>query len=225
MKIHHVQQGSLEWAMLRCGIPTASEFGNLVTPDFKIRTGEMPKTFLNKKLAEKWQGAPLDCYQSHDMELGTIQEEEAIPYFTLETGIDVERVGFVTSDDGRVGCSPDGLLPDSGIEIKCPRIETHVGYLLASELPKDYAAQVHGSMFVTGRTTWRFMSYRRRLPALMLTIERDEKIQATIRTALEIFNGAFDDAWALLCEKNGGPPRRSEHQTETKTKFVSETPT
>lgn len=217
MKTIHCEQNSLEWLRLRAGIPTASEFDNLITPEWKIRTGQMPQSYLARKLAEKWVGGPVADFQTIDMEIGKIQEEEAIPFFTFTTGIPVTRVGLITTDDGRIGCSPDGLLPDGcGLEIKCPGITTHVGYLLRGELPKDYAAQVHGSMFVTGFHQWKFMSYHRKLPPLILTIERDEEIQAQIGEALSKFIDRFDQEWARLVEMNGGEPtKRQDEQPES----------
>lgn len=205
-----ILQGSLEWHMLRSGIPTASEFDALLTPEFKIKTGEGPKTYLAKKVAEVWQGGPLPSFQGFDMEQGQVLESEAIPWFELAYSTAVQRVAFCTTDDKRVGCSPDGLIgEDGGIEIKCPAAHTHVGYLLqGGTLPKEYAAQVHGSMYVTGRPRWQFVSYRRHFPALVLTIERDAVIQEQIAAALERFLEAFDEATASLEKINGGPPRR-----------------
>lgn len=195
--------------LARSGIPTASEFDALVTPDFKVRTGETPHAYLSKKLAEAWQGGPLLGFNVFDMEQGQILEDEAVPWYELEYGVTVERVGFVTTDDGRVGCSPDGLLANNqGIEIKCPRPETHVRYLLNGTLPKDYAAQVHGSMFVTGYESWKFLSYRRHFPPLLIVVERDEKIQQAIKTALDDFLAKFDAGMKRLTEINGGPPIR-----------------
>jgi len=153
-----MEQGSVSWMQARAGIPTASEFDSLVTPEFKVRTGEMPKTYVAKKLAEAWLGGPLLTFNTFDMDAGQILEEEAIPWWELEFGQTVQRVGLVTTDDGRVGCSPDGLLENCGLEIKCPKPETHVGYLLKGDLPKDYRAQVHGGMYVTGYPQWNFLS-------------------------------------------------------------------
>lgn len=211
MIIHReFEQQSLEWMLARSAIPTASEFDCLLTPEFAIRKGEMPKSYLAKKLAEKWQGGPLASFNAFDMEQGSILENEAIPWYELETGTTVERVGFITTDDGRVGCSPDGLLGNaSGIEVKCPAAHTQTAYLIAGVLPKDYAAQVHGSIYVTGLTTWRFLSYRRHFPPLLLTVERDDKIILAIREALETFLGQFDNGWNRLCEINNGPPVRT----------------
>lgn len=209
MKIHPAQQNSLSWLMARAGIPTASEWDALISPEWKIRTGEMPKTYLARKVAEAWSGGPLPGFNVIDMDFGKILEEEAIPWFEFSTGIQIQRVGLCTTDDGKLGCSPDGLIgEDSGIEIKCPEAQTHVKYVLNGILPKDYAVQVHGAMLVTGRPTWRFLSYRRLFPPLVLTIQRDEEIQKTLREALGAFLAEFERAMKRLEELNGGPPWR-----------------
>lgn len=205
MKIHNVVQHSTAWMKLRAGIPTASEFHRLVTPKWKIREGDGPHTYLCEKLAEKWTGMPLMQTQGFGaIEQGTILEEEALPWFELTTNQTVQRVGFITSDDGRMGCSPDGLLGETGgIEIKCPQPQTHVGYLLDGVVPDEYLAQVHGSMLVTGRAEWNFLSYRRNFPMLLLTIKRDEQIQKVMRAALNGFLERFDIEWARLAALGG----------------------
>lgn len=201
------EQGSEDWAIARSGIPTASEFSNLVTPEFEIRKGQMPTTYLAEKVAEAWQGGPLLKFNTVDMDLGRLLEGEAIPWFEIAFEKKIERVGLCTTDDGRIGCSPDGLIgEDSGIEIKCPRVDTQVGYLLDGGVPKAYAAQVQGAMFVTGRPQWTFMSYCRHFPVLVLKVERDEAAQEAIAEALELFLSRFDRAMARLIEINGGPP-------------------
>ena len=213
------EQNSVEWSLARSGIPTASEFDALVTPKWAIRQGEMPKTYLAKKLAEKWQGGPLASFMSFDMDQGKTLEEEAIPWFAFEYDQPVERVAFITNDDGRIGCSPDGMLTtkaglNGGLEIKCPLPETQVKRLLNGVLPDDYAAQIQGSMFVTGLEWWQFLSYRRHFPAFLLRVERDEKAQAAIAQALADFLGEFDACFKRLCEINGGPPLRKKQDPQ-----------
>lgn len=210
MKIHAVEQRSVEWMLLRSGIPTASEFDALVSPEGKIRTGETPKTYLHKKLAEKWQGGPLAGFNTFDMDVGTIVEGEALPWYEFEHGVSFEKVGFITSDNGQFGCSPDGWNSKEqfGIEIKCPAVHTHVGYLLGGKLPKDYIAQVQGSMFVTGAQQWKFLSYCRHFPQLVLTVERDEEFQEALGQALSDFAFALEAGFSTLTRQNGGPPKR-----------------
>lgn len=193
MKIHDVKQGSDEWLALRLGKPTASEFDALISPLWEIRKGEGPKTYLYNKLTERLLGRPLDDGNSFAMEQGSILESEAIPFYEFSNDVRVTRVGFCTTDDGRIGCSPDGLIgEDGGIEVKCPKPETHLKYLMQGGVPKEYRAQVYGSMLVTGRKWWKFMSYSRQFPALVVHVERDEEIMATMQEALDGFLTAFD---------------------------------
>ena len=195
----------MDWSILRAGKVTASELDALVSPLGKVRTGEGPKTYLHKKVAEARLGGPLPSLNVWDLEQGKILEEFARPAFTVETGLEVTQVGFITGDDDRVGCSPDGLIgSDCGLEIKCPHIETHIGYLLAGVVPSDYMLQVQGSMFVTGFPRWMFFSYRRRLPPLVLTVEPDDKLQTAIGEALAEFFERFDEAMDKLVKLNGG---------------------
>jgi exodeoxyribonuclease (lambda-induced) len=203
------EQGGLEWLTARAGVVTASEFGNLVTDKWEIRKGEMPKTYLNKKLAERWTGQPMqDGWVSHAAEDGNLLEEEARNWLAFKFGDEIHRPAFITTDDGRAGCSPDGVIGTAGIELKCPQAPNQVKYLLAGGLPEEYGPQVHFSMFVTRWQKWHFISYGRRLPKLVLVVERDEKIQAVIADALAGFLERLDAAYARLVEINGSEPKR-----------------
>ncbi len=199
MKIHNVTQGSGEWLALRLGVVTASEVDALVTPLWKQRSGEGYQTYLCKKVCEKVLGFAPDAANTWQMEHGSIMEHEAIPWFEFTHDTKVDRVGFITSDDSRSGCSPDGLIgQDGGIEVKVPSPATHLKYILNGELPADYRAQVHFSMYVTGRKWWKFLSYNRQFPPLLLTVERDEKIIALFDAAMDLFNKYFDDAFSAI---------------------------
>ncbi len=188
MKIIKCLQGSSEWAQLRCGIPTASDFGNLVTPEGKIRTGQMPESYLMEKVAERIMGAPADSFTSQAMANGSVMESEALGFLEVAHGLVSERVGFCTTDDGKIGASPDALAgKDNGVELKCPEPHTAIKYLLDGGVPKQYIAQVQGCMFVTGRPRWTFISYARFVPPLIVHVERDEAYQAALQTALTRF--------------------------------------
>ena len=203
-KYHTMTQGEGDWLQMRVGKVTASELSNLVTPDFKIRTGETPHTYLCEKIAEAWRGKPLPGFSSWATEQGQLLEDEARSWYCL-THADhrLHNVGFVEHDDGRCGASPDALLgEDGGLELKCPQPTNHVRYLLAGTVPKDYIAQVHMSLYVTGRKWWRFVSYHRGYPALVLTVERDEAIMGKIEAALSAFYATFDAAMHTLKSTN-----------------------
>jgi hypothetical protein len=197
-----VEQGSVEWIRARLGKVTASGLGQIVDSSFDRRIGAMPFTYLCSRVAEAYRNRPLaeEAFTSRATEEGQMLEEEARRAFCFmfdrET---IRNVGFCLHDDGRFGCSPDALLEDdSGVEIKVPYAKTHMGYLLKGKLPAEYSAQVHGSMYATGRKSWRFFSYSRSLPPFTLLVQRDEAIMAKIATALAGFYQAFDESMAKL---------------------------
>lgn len=199
MKTLNVKQGSSEWIQARLGLPTASEFEELVTPKWEVKAGLGPTSYLYRKLAEKIMGFAINDASSFAMEQGSIAEHEARPFYEFVYETPIQTVGFITTDDGRIGCSPDGLIgDDNGIEIKCPQPHTHLQYLLEGGVPKAYLAQVHGAMLVTGRPRWTFLSYSRQFPPLIVEVKRDEKIQAVLNEALEEFLERFDAKLAVI---------------------------
>jgi len=179
--------------MARLGVITASEADALLTPHFKQRTGEGVETYLHRKLCEKFLGWSADAGGTWEMGQGNIIESIAIPWYSFQFDTEVKRVGFCLSDDGRCGCSPDGLIgEDGGLEIKAPQPPTHLKYLLRNEVPPEYLVQVHFSLFVTQRPVWTFVSFSRQFPALVVKLERDPKIEGLIRDAVDSFYEKFD---------------------------------
>jgi hypothetical protein len=143
MNIIDCKQGTPEWLAARLGKVTASEIGALVSPLGKVRTGDGPRTYLYKKLAEKILGVPGSDFTSFGMEQGVIVESEARAWFAFENNVSVREVGFCESDDGHIGFSPDGLIgEDGGIEIKSPQPAKHIEYLLNGVVPEDILAEV-----------------------------------------------------------------------------------
>jgi predicted phage-related endonuclease len=119
------------------------------------------------------------------MARGVELEPEARELFEFNTGIEVTQVGICRHDSGLFSCSPDGLIGDfSGLEIKCPSMAVHVEYLLGGKVPADYYQQVHGSMLVTGRKEWFFMSYYPGLKPFIfkekIDVEFCEKLEAEL---------------------------------------------
>ena len=208
MRSHDCKQGTDEWLQLRAGIPTASELDNLIAPaTLKLRSGDGPHTYLLRKLAERWLGGTLASFRSGEMEQGSLLEEEAIPFFELRIGVDIDRPGFLSTDDGRFGCSPDGLIVgrDMGIEIKCPQPTNHLRWLLEDECPNEHWLQCQGGMFVTGYRSWYFASYCRDFPKLVRVVERDDDAMDAIAEAVASFTEKIEAAHASLVQANGGP--------------------
>lgn len=188
MTVYDCPQYSDEWWALRRGVPTASEFGCIITPA-KGELSKQAETYACRLIADKYDafyGRPEE-YVSAAMKNGSIMEPEARRFYEFERDVDVRQVGFCLTDDGRFGCSPDGLVgDDGGLELKTPQPHTHVKYLLDGVLPLDYRPQVHGAMAVTGRDWWDFMSYSAGLPKLLVRVERDDYTKR-LQDALEEF--------------------------------------
>jgi YqaJ-like viral recombinase domain len=189
---YNVEQGSPEWFGLRLGRPTASEFSRILTPakaDYSAQAAEYIDELIGVKLNALDGRFPpwVEKYTSRDMANGEAFEAEARFWYAMETGNKVRQVGFVTTDDGRFGCSPDGLIdPDGGLELKCPHPSTQMYRLRKGVLPNEYKGQVHGALAITGRKWWDFVSYCHGLPKFMVRVEPDEFTEK-LKAALEKF--------------------------------------
>src|SRR5665213_3178043 len=155
MIIHDVKQGTDEWLRLRLGIPTASRFGEIITTGGKKGvpgdSSSAPK-YMHHLLAERITGQPIEGFKSQYMERGSMLEERAVAAYELDHDCETEKVGFVASDDGRIGCSPDRFIvgQDRGmLECKAPAPHTHVAYLLsATGAETEYKIQLQGQLWV-----------------------------------------------------------------------------
>ena len=171
-----IDQMSQEWFELKAGIPSASNASKILTPTGKLSA--QSEGLMNALIAERL-GFGDDPIEPNEWMLRGIElEAEARDLFRFETGLDTRQVAWITNDDGTAGCSPDGLAElrtiTVGVEIKCPKASTHIGYLRAGKLPAYYAPQVHWSMAVTGIRQWYFMSYYPGLDPLVKLVEADE---------------------------------------------------
>lgn len=176
MLFFDLKQGEEEWAKARLGIPTASNFGRIMTPA-KMQLSKQADKYIADLIGEKmspYMPERVENYSSRAMEWGQQTEEEARRFYAMERNCVVSNGGFCTTDDGRLGSSPDGLVGDDGcLEIKCPESGTHVQYLLDGGVPDEYKPQVHGHLIVTGRAWCDFLSYSIGLPPLLVRVEPD----------------------------------------------------
>jgi hypothetical protein len=187
VKRHDVQQGSPEWLKLRLGIPTASEFEKIVTPTGKLSA--QARKYAHRLIAEGLLQTSLDSIDGLEwIARGKELEPDAVKLYEFENDVTTEAVGFITSDDGLIGCSPDRLVGDAGLlEVKCPAPQTHVGYFLDG-FGNDYVPQVQGQLYVAEREWCAKFSYHPEFPPVSVTTYRDEPFIKLLASSLSAFN-------------------------------------
>jgi len=191
LKVFDIEQGSLEWFKIRCGIPTASEFDCIISS--KGDPSKQREKYLYRLSGERVAKCSEETYQSEDMLRGKKLESEARDYYSFAKGIKVTQVGFCLQEKPGYGCSPDGICGKPGIlEIKCPIISTHVEYLLGNKLPVKYFVQTQGQLLVTGKEWLDFMSYFPGLKPLITRVKPDKFFQAKLKRELELFCSDLD---------------------------------
>lgn len=213
MRIIECAQGSPEWRAARLGIPTASQFSRILTPT-KLEYAKGAETYIRELLAEWLTGEPQDEGGSGWTDRGTGMEDEARAWYEAQYDVTVRQVGFCVSDDGTVGCSPDGLVgDDGGLEIKCPAAKTHIGYLLdPMSLVADYRHQIQGGLYVTGRKWWDVVSYSPIMPAVVVRRWPETDYHGSLGSVLDLFTKTLGEHKAALAAKGCKPAaeRRAE---------------
>lgn len=194
MKLYRVEQGSSAWYRLRLGRPTASNFHKIITP--KGAPSKSAVNYLYRLVAERLLN------ESQDDEIGYVkwvaQGKEREPYavqqFEFVNELKLEPGGFITSDDGRIGCSPDRLFPGHAaiLEIKSPAPWTQLRYLCEGT-EEDYIAQVQGQLLVADEIECvHFYSYHPQTPPFHKITMPDRAFIGTLRSALDSFCDVLD---------------------------------
>ena len=202
MKIHDVVQGTTAWAALRAGIPTASEFEKIVTP--KGEPSASAHKYMCKLLAERISGQPIDGFTSEWMARGSEMEHKAVEAWEFVSDCTTERIGFVTTDDGKAGASPDRLIverPAEIMEVKCPSLPVHVQYLLAAAgkgIDKEYKIQTQGQLFICEKEINTLISFHPDIKGAEVRLNRDEVFITTLQKRLAEFIAVLEENWLGL---------------------------
>jgi len=206
-RIYTMQQGSPEWHEIRRGIVTASGMKRIITPA-KLAYSSQAQAYIDELLAERFtepasgEDGPLTYF----MHRGNDLEPTARAHYAFTHRVDVQEVGFVMRDDGKVGCSPDSLVDeDGGLEIKCPDGKKHVENLrsMREGIGAEYRLQVQTCIMVCERDWWDELSFHPDMPASERRTPRDDAVIVKISEALERFladlQAAHDECVKLGC--------------------------
>ena len=186
-------QGTPEWFAERAGKVTASMVSAVLMKPETAGFRDYQAQLVAEILTGKPQGSD---YINAAMAFGTEMEPLARSAYEAETGFSVDEVGFCQHPTiERAGASPDGLVGNSGlVEIKCPKVATHLAYLIAGVVPVGYKNQMMWQMACSGRDWCDFASFRPDLPEhLQLFIIRYKRDPARI-IVLEAAVVAFLDS-------------------------------
>ena len=190
MKTIDAIQGTPEWLAARAGRVTASMISNVLMKPETAGFRDYQAQLVAEILTGKPQGSD---YTNAAMQFGTETEPLARSAYEAETGFSVDEVGLcIHPTIDRAGASPDGLVGNSGlVEIKCPKVATHLAYLIAGVVPSGYKNQMMWQMACCERDWCDFVSFRPDLPEhlqlFLIRFHRDEKEIDKLETAVKAF--------------------------------------
>jgi len=202
MKILNIEQGTPEWLAARAGMVTASRIVDVMAkPETAARTNYMAQ-IVAEILTNQPQGG---TFSNAAMEFGTEQEPFARSAYEVTRGVLVDQVGFVYHPTiQRAGASPDGLVGEGLVEIKCPQMATHLQYQIEQKIPPKYQKQMLWQLACTEKNWCDFISFRPELPEklqlLVIRFNRDDKEIKKIETEVIKF---LNEADQLLEKLNG----------------------
>lgn len=170
MRLHDVEQGSPEWFAIRRGIPTASCADRILTASGKPSSaqdayiGELIDEIVRPMETRDIEEQQAQFSGNRHTDRGHELEPKMRDWLALVTRSELRQVGFVTTDNGDAGCSPDSFVfrGDAfirGQEIKAPEGKKHALWMLGGKVPDEHKQQVHMSMVVCGVREWGFGSF------------------------------------------------------------------
>ena len=201
MKIIDAVQGTPEWLSARAGKVTASMISAVLMKPETAGFRDYQAQLVAEILTGKPQGSD---YTNVHMQYGTETEPLARSAYEAETGFSVDEVGLCIHETiDRAGASPDGLVDNSGlVEIKCPKVATHLAYQIAGVVPSGYKNQMMWQMACTGRDWCDFVSFRPDLPEhlqlFVVRFKRDPARILELETAVVAFLDTVDKMLSQL---------------------------
>lgn len=200
-----MEQRTQEWFDSRAGRITASRMCDVMA--FSVGEGfyksgprkGQPKVaqplkartdYIHQLAAERLTSKPRKQVKAWALQWGQDVEPAAVAAYEAETGLIVERAGFVTHPAyDFIGASPDFYAggDEGGGEVKCPESsEVHL-QTLVDGLPDEHIEQIQGGLWVTHRRWWDFVSYHPDFPPhlrlYVQRVERDEDYIAKLADA------------------------------------------
>lgn len=183
-KVFLMDQLGAEWWAVRRGVPTASDFDQIVTAK-EWKLSKSVDKYIASLIADVVHLTPnyftrLGRPVTPAMRHGTACEPKARDFLRCELMLDIQEVGFCMTNDLRFGCSPDGLIGlkrsdeptgefhgepyydatcEGVVELKCPDLDTQILCHMTGVSQTEKPQQNAGHLIVTGAKYVLFMSY------------------------------------------------------------------
>lgn len=150
-------QGSASWHSARAGCITASMFADARA---KLKSGpnkgeptKAAQDYAFRLAVERISGEPLDGgFETWQMRRGHELEPDARMAHEIRTGLIVQQVGLVKTDDLAFGASADGFIGDDGVsEYKCFLAPEKLRAFHIDQDADSIKDQVQGVLWITGR--------------------------------------------------------------------------
>jgi hypothetical protein len=212
---YNVEQNTEEWTKLRCGVLTASEVHQLITPKLKIADNETTKMLVFQKAAERLTGIKEETFIGLNGIRGHEDEVLARELYADRYDVELGNGGFIVRDfDGfKIGYSPDALMlfGSGGIECKSRQHKHHIKVVCSDEIPGDHLMQLQTGLLVAGLDYIDYISYSGGLPLWVKRCVSDSAIQELI---LQVAN-AFEKQVNETMEKFSGELLKQKHLVKT----------
>lgn len=196
-------QRTPEWFARRAGRFTGSRFGDLMAVT-KSGPSASRRNLLATLAVERLTGQCVETYCNAAMERGIALEEEARQAYEAHIGALCVEVDFIDHPTVTMcGVSPDGLVGDDGlVEIKCPAsMAKHLDALRSGAHADEYAWQIQGQLWVTGRAWCDAVSYDPRFPEnLRLAVTRVQRDEIAIKKLADACATAETELAAMVAE-------------------------
>lgn len=191
-----MEQRTDEWFTARLGKVTASRVADVMAKTAKGPSASR-QSYMDQLVAEVLTGRQAESFSNAAMAWGTETEPAARMAYEARVGEFVDETGFhIHPRIEQCGASPDGLVLDGLLEIKCPSTTTHIEYLMSKKVPAKYHAQMQLQMAVMGRPWCDFVSFDPRMPdelqLLILRVERDPTYIDLMEKEVELFLGEMN---------------------------------
>ena len=215
MVIHKVQQKTQEWLDLKKEYPfSASKAQAIATGDKGL------ETLIDEAIITHYSVGEKEKFTSSHLDRGNELEEQARSLYSLQEGVVVEEVGFVTDENYPfAGVSPDGLIDiehnknldeDGLLEIKCLADNVYIKKLYEYaekghfKIDTSHEWQMQMQMLFTRRNWCDYVIYNPNFKKRLLRVRcyRDEVKQQKLITGLKMAERMYLEKRLLMDKLN-----------------------